>query len=200
MKWGRLYKPNEWVLREKDYNEMMNSFDIHDADTINTLKLICKTNLKLNQAIDCGDVEGYQKLSRVYDSLRKSAKFTAAQNKEQKADFIDSLGEMVAYCEKHGGVIPPHEIKADADIVDTVIRDLKAYTKSLIYEDKALAKQIEDYLKKKEIAEQMKKDRLENKGKEVEVEDEDIVKNLDRIEEEKAQDQEVYNTEVEDIE
>jgi hypothetical protein len=132
--------------------------------------------------------------------LRKSAKFTAAQNKEQKADFIDSLGEMVAYCEKYGGVIPRHEIKADADIVDTVIRDLKAYTKSLIYEDKALAKQIEDYLKKKEIAEQMKKDRLESKGKEVEVEDEDIVKNLDRIEEEKAQDQEIYNTEVEDIE
>jgi hypothetical protein len=84
----------------------MNSFDIQDADSKNTLIFICKTYLKMNQAIDCGDVEGYQKLSRVYDALRKSAKFTAAQNKEEKADFIDSVGELVAYCEKNGGKIP----------------------------------------------------------------------------------------------
>ena len=86
MKWGRLYKPNEWIELEKKYNEMMNSFDIQDSDTTGTLILICKTYLKMNQAIDCGDMEGYGKLSRVYDSLRKSAKFTAAQKKEQKED------------------------------------------------------------------------------------------------------------------
>jgi hypothetical protein len=52
LKWGRLYKPSEWIELEKSYNDMMQSFDIQDADTINTLKLICKTNLKLNQAIN----------------------------------------------------------------------------------------------------------------------------------------------------
>ena len=51
MKWGRLYKPDEWIAMEKTYTEMMNSFDIQDADTIKTLILIliCKTrNLKMN--------------------------------------------------------------------------------------------------------------------------------------------------------
>lgn len=52
MKWGRLYKANEWVLLEEDYKKMEESFDIQDADTANTLVLICKTNLKMNQAID----------------------------------------------------------------------------------------------------------------------------------------------------
>lgn len=52
MKWGRLYKPNEWVELERNYNDMINSFDIQDADSINTLILICKTNLKMNQAIN----------------------------------------------------------------------------------------------------------------------------------------------------
>ena len=65
---------------------MMNSFDIQDADTMNTLILICKTDLKMNQALDCSDFEGYQKLSKVSNDLRKSAKFTAAQNKEKKDD------------------------------------------------------------------------------------------------------------------
>jgi hypothetical protein len=30
--------------------------------------------------------------------LRKSAKFTAAQNKEEKGNVVDSVGELVAFC------------------------------------------------------------------------------------------------------
>lgn len=52
MKWGRLYKPHEWVELERKYKEMTESFDIQDADTISTLILLCKTDLKMNQAIN----------------------------------------------------------------------------------------------------------------------------------------------------
>lgn len=75
MKWGRLYKPNQWVVLEQLYNEFMNSFDIQGAARIDTLKMICKTSLKMNEAIDSGDIQGYQRLARVYDSMMKSAKF-----------------------------------------------------------------------------------------------------------------------------
>ena len=64
-KLGRMYQPQEWVALETDYAQMMNSFDIQDADSINTLILICKTNLKMNQFLDNGDIEGFQKLSKV---------------------------------------------------------------------------------------------------------------------------------------
>lgn len=200
MKWGRLYKPAEWVELEKKYTEMKNSFDIQDSDTDGTLILICKTFLKMNQAIDCGDMDGYQKLSRVYDSLRKSAKFTAAQNKEVKSDFVDSIGEMVAYCEQYGGQIPRYEITTDYDIVDKVIRDLKEYTRSLVYEDTALARQIEDYIKKRENAEAMKKDKEEaqqNGLSEVQVEDADYQQHLDMIHADVEADQDVYYEEEE---
>lgn len=194
MKWGRVYKASEWVELEKKYTEMKESFDIEDSDTEGTLILICKTYLKMNQAIDMGDMDGYQKLSRVYDSLRKSAKFTAAQNKEAKADFIGSLGELVAYCEEKGGEIPRYEITTDRDIVDKVIRDLKDYTRSLVYEDTALARQIEDYIKKREIAEVMKREKEEakKKGREVQVSDQDYIEHFHRLEEEREQDQTIY--------
>ena len=176
LKWGRLYRPHEWVQLEQLYNDFMNSFDIQGAARIDTLKMICKTSLKMNQAIDCGDVESYQKLSRVYDAMMKAAKFTEAQNKEGKSDFLNSACELVAYCEKNGGQIPKYEIKVPYDIVDKIIEDLKGYNKSLIYEDKSLAEEIEQYLKKKEIAEEMKRNREEAKEKGldyVEVDDED---------------------------
>ena len=178
MKWGRTYKISEWIELQKKYTEMMNSFDIQDADSKNTLIFICKTYLKMNQAIDIGDVEGYQKLSRVYDQLRKSAKFTAAQNKQEKADFIDSVGQLVAYCEKNGGQIPRYQIDTPYDIVDKIITDLKEYNKTLIYEDTALARQIEDYIKQARAAAAKKRDRAQAKAKGLdapELSDEDIL-------------------------
>jgi hypothetical protein len=48
LKWGRLYRPAQWVALEQLYNEMMNSFDIQGAARIDTLKMICKTSLKMN--------------------------------------------------------------------------------------------------------------------------------------------------------
>lgn len=155
IKWGRYYKPSEWVFLEKKYAEMKNSFDVHDSDTESTLILICKTYLKMNQAIDCGDIDSFQKLSRVYESTRKSAKFTAAQNKEEKAGFASCIGELVAFCEREQGRIPRFETTDSLDTIDTVIKDLKAYNKELIESDVSLAQQIEDYLKKKMISEEL---------------------------------------------
>ena len=154
MKWGALYRPEEWIELEKDYNNMMNSFDIQDADTINTLILICKTNLKMNQALDAGDIEGYQKLSKVSESLRKSAKFTAAQNKEQKNDYVDCVGELVAMCEKDG-FIPRFETDVPQDKVDLTLKDMENYLYKLVTQDLGFGQQIEDALKKIQIQKEM---------------------------------------------
>lgn len=177
VKWGNTYKVDEWIKLEQKYNEMCESFDIQDSDTIGTLILICKTYLKMNQAIDIGDVDGYQKLSRTYNELRKSAKFTAAQNKQEKGEFVDSVGQMVAYCEKEGGKIPRFKIDYPLDIVDKVISDMKEYTRDLIREDAALSRQIEEYIQNRKAAESKKQDEAAAKAvglEQVELTDEDI--------------------------
>ena len=112
-----------------------------------------------------GDVESYQKLSRVYDQLRKSMKVTAAQKKEENNQFIDSVGLLVAFCQKHGHAIPQFQIKTPLDKVDKIIDDLKLYNRQLIYQDKALARQIEDYIKEARAAAEKKKDREAAKEK-----------------------------------
>ena len=159
MKWGRLYTPSQWVTLEQLYKQFMDSFDIQGAARIDTLKMICKTSLKMNEAIDCNDIETYQKLSRVYDSMMKSAKFTQAQNKEKEGNTIDSASALVDFVEAHSGEIPRYVCDQPQDIIDKIIIDLKNYNKSLIYEDKSLAQQIEKYLQDKRIADQMKRDK-----------------------------------------
>ena len=198
MKWGRLYKPREWVELEKKYQEMMKSFDIQDSDTEGTLLVICKIYLKMNQAIDCGDLDGFQKLSRTYESLRKSAKFTAVQNKEQNNNFVDSIGALVAYCEEKGGAIPKFVIDEPLDKVDKIIADLKEYNKTLIYSDTTLSTQIEDYLKQRRILDEQREEKRRQKElKEAEktLTNEDYIKHFNNIEEDLAHDREVYEEE-----
>lgn len=187
MKWGRLYKPNEWVQLEKMYNEMTHSFDIQDADTINTLLFICKTNLKMNQALDIGDLDGYQKLSRVYDSLRKSAKFTAAQNKEEKNDFVDSVGELITMCERDG-FIPKYSTDIPQDKVDATLKDMNNYLHKLVTQDLGFGQQIEDALKKIQIQKEMNE---AAEAEEYELQDEDYVEYWDDVEKQKEIDQDI---------
>ena len=200
MKWGALYKPQEWIELERSYEEMTNSFDIQDADTINTLILICKTNLKMNQALDCGDIEGFQKLSKVSESLRKSAKFTAAQNKEEKNDYVDCVGELVAMCEREG-YIPRFETDIPQDKVDLTLKDMENYLYKLVTQDLGFGQQIEDALKKIQIQKEMAETETADPESDEEaiqgLKDAEIAEYYNSIEEQKMLDADLFNSEEE---
>ena len=146
LKWGRTYKPDEWVRLEQLYEEMMASYDVQGAGHIDTLKLVCKSSLKANQLIDIGDIEGFQKMSKVYDSLMKSGKFTAQQNKAETGEYVDSISELVELCEKEG-FIPRFYIATPNDQVDATLQDLKHYTHTLVTEEMNLGNLIESAIK-----------------------------------------------------
>jgi len=91
--------------------------------------------------------------------MMKSAKFTEAQNRDGNGDSIDSASAIVDFVEANDGAIPRYECKEPQDLIDKIILDLKEYNRSLIYEDKSLAQEIEKYLQDKKNSEAMRKDR-----------------------------------------
>lgn len=146
IKWGKAYKPNEWIALEQLFEEMMHSYDIQAAGDINTLKLACKCSLKANQLLDIGDIDGAQKTTKMYDSLMKSGKWTAAQIKEDESEVVDSIGELVAMCERDG-FIPRYYVDTPNDKADYVIKDLQQYTHDLIDNEVGLSSMIEAAVK-----------------------------------------------------
>lgn len=172
LKWGKTYKPDEWVRLEQLYEEMMASYDIQGAGHIDTLKLVCKTSLKANQLIDIGDIEGFQKMSKVYDSLMKSGKFTAQQNKAETGEYVDSISELVEICEKEG-FIPRFYIAQPNDQVDATLQDLKYYTHTLVTEEMNLGNLIENAVK--EMAKE------EAKEEDEDIDDELNYENIDEL-------------------
>ena len=194
LKWGKTYKPEEWVKLEQLYEEMMASYDIQGAGHKDTLKLICKTSLKANQLIDIGDIEGFQKMSKVYDSLMKSGKFTAAQNKSESSGEFDSISELVEMCEREG-FIPRYYTEGPMDKVDETLNDLKNYTHTLVTEEMNLGNLIEAAVKNMVDQENREEDEdiedVDNLDEEV-LKDEDFIEHNQFLEDESDLDEITY--------
>jgi len=106
-------------------------------------------------------------MQKAYDSLMKSGKFTAAQNKDAKGEFVDSVSEIVALCEKEG-FIPRYYVSEPQDQVDYTIKDMQRYTRTLITEEMHLGELIEEAIKNN-----AKEDNKENEDEDLDLNDDD---------------------------
>lgn len=185
MKWGRLYKLDELLSLEQYYTEYDKSFDLHNADLHRGTLQLCKLDLKSHQALDTGDIDGYSKLARASDSLRKSLKFTEAQRKEDKTSEFSCYGQLVAFAEMHNDedYISPIDLSIDRDVVDKDIKDIKHWTKTLVEDDPTIYKMIEQYIKKRDNLNEMEKDQAESGEDGYQITDEDMIEYRKSIEE-----------------
>lgn len=71
---------------------------------------------------------------------------TAAQNKAESGEFIDSIGELIEMCEKEG-YIERYYIESPKDKVDLTIADMQRYTRTLIEEETNLPIMVEKALR-----------------------------------------------------
>lgn len=149
LKWGTAYKPTEWVKLEEMYKKYESEYELN-VDRAEVLQSVCKTKLKMDQSLDIGDFKTYKDLSAVYDQLRKSGKFTESQNVETQKREIDSIGELVAFVENKGGIIPRFEDPENEpqDKIDFLIKDMKNYVNNLVRNELGLGNLIESYVKK----------------------------------------------------
>lgn len=156
LKWGKNYTPEQWITMETMYQKYADEYDLNsDRETV--LKKMCKTSLKMDEALDTGDITAYKNLATVFDQLRKSGKFTESQKKEEKREILSTIGELAALCEQHGGIIeklPQYDpTQYPQDKIDFTIKDLKAYNYHLCAEELGLSDLIESYIEKLDRAE-----------------------------------------------
>lgn len=162
IKWGASFTPSEWVQMENLYNKYTNTYEMN-VDREEALKKICRTSIKMDKALEIEDFTSYKNLAGVLDQLRKSAKFTEAQNKEEQEAYIDSVGELVAAVERElepGTFIDQFRpgIDAKEDKVDFTLKDMQAYTRNLVKNEMGLGDLIESYIQKLEESEKAQKE------------------------------------------
>ena len=92
-------------------------------------------------------------------------------------DVVDSIGELVAICERDG-FIPKYYVATPQDHADRVIEDLKKYTTNLIVEESGLGPLIEAAVKQMEE----EKERIKIAAEQSEEETEDDLFDYDKAE------------------
>lgn len=199
VKWGDSYSPTEWVKMEQLYNDMMNSYDIQGASTKDSLIMICKASLRANQLIDMMDIEGFQKASKVYEALLKSARLTNAQIKGESDNAVDSFSELFAICETQG-FVPRYYTSKPQDKVDETLRDIKNYTHTLVMEESNLEQliinsfqQIESDRKKENSTDEDEESLFEEDDVAAELNEQDYIDFSTFAASQKAADEEEYD-------
>jgi hypothetical protein len=111
----------------------------------------------------------------MYDSFMKAGKWTAAQNKTEENELIDSVGELVALCEADG-FIPKYFVDGPQDKADRVLQDMQKYTRDLIENESGLSIMMERAVKQIEEEEE----RIKAAAEAGDVPDEDAMFNYDK--------------------
>ena len=158
LKWGTSYSADEWVRMERMYKKYCGQYDM-SVDREETLKKLCRTSVKMDKALEHDDMLDYKNLSQVYDSLRKTGKFTDQQNKEDRSDVVDSVGQLVLLCERDGGIIEqfPDPEEYPQDKIDATLNHFKQYSVNLLRNEPNVAGLIETYITKLEQADEKTK-------------------------------------------
>lgn len=136
----------------------------------------------------------------MYDSLMKSGKWTAAQNKAETNEDINSIGELVALCEREG-FIPKYYVDGPQDKIDRIIEDMQKYTYDLvanetnlgIIAERAVKQMVEEeaaIAAAAQMDEETEEDKLFNYDEKI-VTDEDFDEMVDFVESERLLDGEI---------
>ena len=138
-KWGKAYTYDQIQKLEHFHKDMSTSYDVKTASHKDYLKKICKVSLKMDEALDSDNISEFEKLSKQYDTLMKSAKFTAVQRSAvDDAGGFATISEFTDALEKRGFIMPT-KIEEDYDIVEQTIADMKKYTKQLVLGDSSIS-------------------------------------------------------------
>lgn len=151
IKWGEGYSLTDYKKLEEYEKNMKNDYNIVTTSHKDYLKKIAKISLKMDIAIDKNDFATVKNLSGQYDSLMKSAKFTAVQRTQaDETGGLNTFSDFFRLIEEEGFIpVFPSE---NRDIVDETILYMEDYLKKLVLNDPSIMTDVELSIEALDIA------------------------------------------------
>ena len=137
-KWGEVYELQELEYLENLHQGLLQSQNVVGALNEDQALKLCKISLVIEDKIRAGT--DFSKDLKAYDELAKLANLTPKNVKE--AHEFDSFGEVFAYMEKTGTVLPYYD-EVNRDEVDYTIKNMKNWLRYLYVNETGVAEEIE---------------------------------------------------------
>lgn len=146
-KWGEVYSEAELEYLENLHQGLLQSQNVAGALNEDQALKLCKISLIIEDKIREG--ADFSKDLKSYDELAKLANLTPKNVKE--ASEFDSMGEVFAYMEKTGTVLPYYD-DVVRDEVDFCMKNMLNYLRYLYVNETGVAEEIEHRIENLKIA------------------------------------------------
>ena len=131
-RWGGSYSKSEVIYLEKFYRDMHITHTIVTPQHEKALVLICKLQLKMDNALEADDMTGFSKMHGEYQKLLQSSGLRPIDKiGGAEASGMRSFSQIFEEIERDG-FIKPAPIEENQDIVDKTIQYIMNYTKRLL--------------------------------------------------------------------
>lgn len=141
IKWGTGYNFGELIQLENLYSSTISMFDVNNPMQIDSIKKACKLSVMIDKSVEAGDVKKIKELTSAYAGFVKTAKIDEMIESSQ-TDVIRTVADLVDHLEK-GGFEFTYYDNFERDIVDTTIRVMKDYLRTLVLESTGLEQTLE---------------------------------------------------------
>lgn len=149
-KWGAQYDTEELVYLENLFQGILNTQNVVGEIQLDNAKKLCKISLIIDNKIR-GEEDFKDELAS-YEKLVKVADFTP-KNVKNASDF-SSVGELFAYLEKKQWMNPFYD-GAERDIVDSTIKNIQLYNRSLYVNESGISEEIDRKIEGLKIAQEL---------------------------------------------
>ena len=157
-KWGDTYDDQELEYLENLHQGLLLSQNVVGALNEDQALKLCKISLLIEDKIKAGI--DFSKDLKGYDDLAKLANLTPKNVKE--ASEFDSFGEVFAYMEKTGTVLPYYDNVA-RDEVDYTIKNMKNWLRYLYVNETGVGDEIDERIKNLKMAAELEGDDFDEK-------------------------------------
>lgn len=155
-KWGEAYSLEEIEYLEKLHQGILQSQNVVGALNEDQALKLCKISLVIEDKIRAGT--DFSKDLKAYDELAKLSNLTPKNVKE--ANEFDSFGEVFAYMEKTGTVLPYYD-NVVKDEVDYTIKNIKNWLKYLYVNETGVGDEIDERIKNLKLAAELEDDEFD---------------------------------------
>lgn len=132
IKWGERYSEAEIFQLEEFYKRMERANSISTPQLRENLKVLCKLNLKQNNALDEDNHAAFKNLNTQYANVLKDSGFRPIDKQGSNETVgIRSFSQIWEEIEKDG-FIPKHKVETTQEIVDDTILHMENYTRRFL--------------------------------------------------------------------
>lgn len=131
-KWGTGYSDKEYYELEQTWKDMITSNDINTPQHKKNLKLYCKLAVRVERALEDGDIKTFEMLNKQFSELQKNSGFRPIDKRSgSESAGIRSFSAIWEEVESDG-FIEPWDLEFSQDVIDKTIIYMSNYTRKIL--------------------------------------------------------------------